>query len=222
MLLSIKKRELIEATQSFVKETLENAEGGHDWFHTLRVYNNALLISQNEQVNTLVVALSALLHDVADSKFHEGDESIGPTLAKAFLERNAVDAETIDHVVQIIENMSFKNSLDSEMGFSSPELRVVQDADRLDAMGAIGIARAFNYGGFKNRKLYDPEIKPNLNLSKEAYKKSTAPTINHFYEKLLLLKDSMHTKTGQELAQKRHDFMLQYLEHFYNEWEGNP
>lgn len=217
----MKENNLIQATKSFVKKTLENAEGGHDWFHTLRVYNNALLIAQSEEVDAQVVALSALLHDIADSKFNDGDESIGPTLAKTFLKSKAVNSETTDHVIKIIENMSFKNSLDSENKFSSKELEVVQDADRLDAIGAIGIARAFNYGGFKNRKLYDPEIKPNLNLSKEAYKKSMAPTINHFYEKLLLLKDKMNTKTGQVLAKERHDFMLQYLDHFYKEWGGS-
>lgn len=212
--------ELIKTTKEFVKETLENAEGGHDWFHTLRVYNNAILISKNEKVDQLVVSLSALLHDIADSKFHDGDETIGPTIAKAFLKSNSVNAKTINHVIKIIENMSFKNSLDSGVRFSSKELEVVQDADRLDAIGAIGIARAFNYGGFKKRKLYDPEITPNLNQSKEEYKKSDAPTINHFYEKLLLLRDKMNTETGRQLAIKRHDFMLKYLEQFYAEWEG--
>ena len=212
--------QLIDATIAFAKQTLEHAEGGHDWFHTLRVYNNALLISNNEPVDVLVVSLSALLHDIADSKFHNGDETIGPRIAGNFLEDNSVDHEVIEHVVKIIENMSFKNSLALEKPFSSKEMEVVQDADRLDAIGAIGIARAFNYGGFKNRKLYDPNIEPNLNLSKEEYKKSTAPTINHFYEKLLLLKDSMHTKTGKQLAQKRHAFMLDYLDQFYNEWNG--
>ena len=160
------------------------------------------------------------MHDIADSKFHNGDETIGPRIAGNFLEDNSVDHEVIEHVVKIIENMSFKNSLALEKPFSSKEMEVVQDADRLDAIGAIGIARAFNYGGFKNRKLYDPNIEPNLNLSKEEYKKSTAPTINHFYEKLLLLKDSMHTETGKQLAQKRHAFMLDYLDQFYNEWNG--
>ena len=212
--------QLIEATKDFVKETLKDAEGGHDWFHTLRVFNNAQLISKNEDVDTLVVSLSALLHDIADSKFHDGDESIGPKLANSFLETQSVDEAIINHVVKIIENMSFKNSLENGVSFTSKELEVVQDADRLDAIGAIGVARAFNYGGFKNRKLYDPEFKPNLNLSKEEYKKSTAPTINHFYEKLLLLKDKMNTKTGQLLAEKRHDFMLKYLEQFYSEWNG--
>ena len=212
--------QLIDVTITFAKQTLEHAEGGHDWFHTLRVYNNALLISKNEPVDVLVVSLSALLHDIADSKFHNGDETIGPRIAGNFLEDNSVDHEVIEHVVKIIENMSFKNSLALEKPFSSKEMEVVQDADRLDAIGAIGIARAFNYGGFKNRKLYDPNIEPNLNLSKEEYKKSTAPTINHFYEKLLLLKDSMHTETGKQLAQKRHAFMLDYLDQFYNEWNG--
>lgn len=212
--------QLIDVTITFAKQTLEHAEGGHDWFHTLRVYNNALLISNNEPVDVLVVSLSALLHDIADSKFHNGDETIGPRIAGNFLEDNSVDHEVIEHVVKIIENMSFKNSLALEKPFSSKEMEVVQDADRLDAIGAIGIARAFNYGGFKNRKLYDPNIEPNLNLSKEEYKKSTAPTINHFYEKLLLLKDSMHTETGKQLAQKRHAFMLDYLDQFYNEWNG--
>lgn len=213
--------ELIKTTKKFVRETLENAEGGHDWFHTLRVYNNAMLISKNEKADQLVVSLSALLHDIADSKFHGGDETIGPTIAKAFLKSNSVNAKTINHVIKIIENMSFKNSLDLGIRFSSKELEVVQDADRLDAIGAIGIARAFNYGGFKNRKLYDPEITPNLNQSKEEYKKSDAPTINHFYEKLLLLKDKMNTETGRQLAEKRHDFMLKYLEQFYGEWKGD-
>lgn len=212
--------QLIDVTITFAKQTLEHAEGGHDWFHTLRVYNNALLISKNEPVDVLVVSLSALLHDIADSKFHNGDETIGPRIAGNFLEDNSVDHEVIEHVVKIIENMSFKNSLALEKPFSSKEMEVVQDADRLDAIGAIGIARAFNYGGFKNRKLYDPNIEPNLNLNKEEYKKSTAPTINHFYEKLLLLKDSMHTETGKQLAQKRHAFMLDYLDQFYNEWNG--
>lgn len=214
------EKQLIEATKHFAKQTLEHAEGGHDWFHTLRVYKNALLISKSESVDTLIVSLSALLHDVADSKFHQGDESIGPRLAGKFLESHSVDERTVDHVVKIIENMSFKNSLGPENIFTSKEMEVVQDADRLDAIGAIGIARAFNYGGFKNRKLYDPWIEPQLNLTKEEYKHSEAPTINHFYEKLLLLKDSMNTETGRQIAQKRHAFMEEYLEQFYSEWHG--
>lgn len=211
---------LIEKTKTFVKQELANAEGGHDWFHIERVYKNALLISKTESVNIVIVELAALLHDIADSKFHKGDETIGPQKAREFLFNQNVSSEIIEHVVNIIANMSFSKSLDKRSLFTSPELEVVQDADRLDAIGAIGIARCFNYGGFKNRALYNPEIKPNLNMSKAAYKTSTAPTINHFYEKLLLLKDKMNTKTGKRIAEKRHKFMLQYLDQFYAEWEG--
>lgn len=211
---------LIEKTMAFVKQQLSDAEGGHDWFHTQRVYNNALLIAKHEKVDTLLVSLAALLHDVADSKFHNGDESIGPKLAREFLFKHNVDSQIIEHVVNIIENISFKNSLEKGKSFHSSELEVVRDADRLDAIGAIGIARCFNYGGFKKRAIYNPDIKPNLNMSKDEYKKSTAPSINHFYEKLLLLKDQMHTKTGKSLALKRHEFMENYLSQFYDEWDG--
>lgn len=212
--------QLIEATKLFVKETLKNAEGGHDWFHTKRVYNNALLISKTENVDVFIVKLGALLHDIADSKFHNGDETVGPQMAREFLFKQNVDSLVIEHVVNIIKHISFKNSLENESGFSSKELEVIQDADRLDAIGAIGIARCFNYGGFKNRPIYDPEIKPNLNMTKKNYKTSASPTINHFYEKLLLLKGMMNTKTGKQLAEKRHQFMMLYLNQFYDEWDG--
>lgn len=212
--------EIINKTISFVKDTLAGAEGGHDWFHTQRVYKNALLIAKAEPVDTFVVSLGALLHDIADSKFHDGDESIAPKLAQKFLIEINVDSTVIAHVVNIIENISFKGGNEAQK-FRSLELDVIQDADRLDAIGAIGIARTFNYGGFKNRTIYNPDIKPDLNMSKEAYKASTAPTINHFYEKLLLLKDKMNTKTGKEIANERHAFMQQFLDQFYNEWNGN-
>jgi uncharacterized protein len=212
---------LIQNTINFVKETLQNAEGGHDWFHVERVFHTTKLISQHEEVDALIVQLAALLHDIADPKFHDGDESVGPNMARDFLTSQSVDDNSIDHVVKIIQHMSFKNSLDKgSVTFSSKELETVQDADRLDAMGAIGIARAFNYGGFKNRTLYDPNVPPNLSMTKEEYKKSNAPTINHFYEKLLLLKEKMNTETGKRLAQERHQFMLDYLEQFYKEWKG--
>lgn len=211
--------EIIEKTTAFVKETLANAEGGHDWFHVQRVYNNTLLIAEGEQVNLLTVQLGALLHDIADSKFHDGDESVGPRVARDFLEGLAVDASVIDHVENIIKHISFKGG-NEEQAFNSPELSVVQDADRLDAIGAIGIARCFNYGGFKNRGLYNPEIRPNLNMTKEEYKKSVTPTINHFYEKLLLLKDRMNTKTAKKIAMERHRYMESFLEQFYAEWNG--
>jgi len=212
--------QLIEATKSFVKETLKNAEGGHDWFHTERVYNNALLISKTEDVSVYVVQLGALLHDIADSKFHDGDETLGPKMAREFLFKHNVDSTIIEHVVNIIKYISFKNSLDGKSGFISKELEVIQDADRLDAIGAIGIARCFNYGGFKNRPLYDPSIKPIFKISKEEYKSSTSPTINHFYEKLLILKDKMNTKTGKQIAENRHQFMELFLKQFYDEWDG--
>lgn len=211
---------LIETTKNYVQTTLKDAEGGHDWFHTLRVYNNALLISKDENVDALVVALGALLHDIADSKFHDGNDTVGPKMAREFLFKHNVDSSVIEHVINIIENISFNKSLEKGEKFTSPELDVVQDADRLDAIGAIGIARCFNYGGFKNRKLFDPSIKPNMHMTKEEYKTSTAPTINHFYEKLLLLSDKMNTKTGKRIAKQRHQFMEQYLDQFYAEWDG--
>jgi uncharacterized protein len=187
--------DLINATIKFVKRELENAEGGHDWFHIERVYKNALLIANGEDCDILVVKLGALLHDIADSKFHNGDETLGPKKARLFLESENVPEKTILHIINIIDNISFKGG-NVIKNFHSLELDIVQDADRLDAIGAIGIARTFNYGGFKNRSIYNPNIAPNLHMSNEEYKNSTAPTINHFYEKLLLLKDKMNTKTG--------------------------
>ena len=210
---------LIEHTTAYVKETLQNAEGGHDWFHIERVYKNSLNIAASEEADLLVVKLGALLHDIADSKFHGGDDTIGPAKARDFLETQKVSEAIIDHVVKIIENISFKGG-NVQQQFRSIELDIVQDADRLDALGAIGIARTFNYGGFKNRPLYDPEIKPNLNMSKEEYKASLAPTINHFYEKLLLLKERMNTATGRKIAEQRHAFMEVFLDQFYAEWDG--
>lgn len=215
-----KKETIIEATKDFVKETLKNAESGHDWFHTLRVYNNARLIAKSESVDLYIVALGALLHDIADSKFHNGDDNIAPRVARKFLVQHNVDSFVINSVIDIINNISFNKSLETNNKTNSIELDVVQDADRLDAIGAIGIARCFNYGGFKNRKLFDPSIKPNLKMSKNEYKNSTAPTINHFYEKLLLLSDKMNTKTGKKIAKERHQFMTEYLDQFHAEWEG--
>ena len=210
---------IIDKTIVFVKDKLEKAEGGHDWFHIERVYKNALLIAQEEECNLLVVKLGALLHDIADSKFNNGDETVGPKVAKEFLEQENVDQSIIEHVIKIIENISFKGG-NFKKQFHSKELDIVQDADRLDAIGAIDIARTFNYGGFKNRPIYNPSIAPNLSMSKEEYKNSDAPTLNHFYEKLLLLKDKMNTATGKKLAQQRHQFMENFLSQFYAEWEG--
>ena len=210
---------LIENTISFVKKELQGAEGGHDWFHIERVYKNALNISKEENCDETIVALGALLHDIADSKFHGGDETVGPRVARKFLESQNTSEEIIVHVINIIENISFKVG-NFERKFSSIELDIVQDADRLDAIGAIGIARCFNYGGFKNRPLYNPEIPVNRNMTKEEYKNSVSPTINHFYEKLLLLKDKMNTKSGKKIAEERHNYMEGFLEQFFFFFEG--
>lgn len=210
---------LIDSTISFVKDQLKTAEGGHDWFHIERVYRNALLIAESETCNIEIVKLGALLHDIADSKFHNGDETVGPKTARIFLESQNVSEEIITHVINIIQNISFKGG-NFDKKFNSIELEIVQDADRLDAIGAIGIARTFNYGGFKNRQIYNPAIAPKLTMSKEEYKNSDAPTLNHFYEKLLLLKDKMNTETGKKIALERHKFMENFLSQFYAEWEG--
>ncbi len=211
---------IINKTVDFVKETLANAEGGHDWWHIYRVWNNAKHIAEHEDgVDILVIELGALLHDIADSKFHGGGEEIGPATARLFLTSLNVDQHIIEHVENIIRHISFKGGINGQK-WMSPELAIVQDADRLDALGAIGVARTFNYGGHKGRGLYDPNIKPNLSMTTEEYKKGNNPTINHFYEKLLLLKDLMNTKTGKTIAEDRHKFMERYLEQFYAEWEG--
>ncbi len=210
---------VVIATKNYVKRELLDAEGGHDWFHIERVYKTAMAIAKNEAANLEVVSLAALLHDIADYKFNNGNEEIGPQKAAKFLTSIKVQDAVVEKVIAIVKNIGFKGGK-QKPDFESIELAIVQDADYLDAMGAIGIARAFNYGGFKNRKLYDPAIAPDLEMTKETYKKSTAPTINHFYEKLLLLKDKMQTKTGKKLAEKRHRFMENYLDQFFKEWEG--
>lgn len=211
--------DLINNTIQFVKKELHGAEGGHDWFHIERVFKNALHIAQTEACDLIVVQLGALLHDIADSKFHDGDETVGPAKAWEFLENEDVPEHTIQQVINIIENISYKGG-NFDRKFHSKELDIVQDADRLDAIGAIGIARCFNYGGFKNRTIYDPGIAPNLSMTKEEYKKSDSPTVNHFYEKLLLLKDKMNTETGKQIALQRHQYMEDFLAQFYAEWNG--
>lgn len=209
----------IEQTAAFVKEALSSAEGGHDWWHIYRVWKLAKRIAAQEMVNETVVELAALLHDIADPKFYGGDEDIGPQRAGEFMQSIGIDEDIQVQVLQVIRHMSFKQQFEAT-GFVSPEMLVVQDADRLDAIGAIGIARTFNYGGFKNRLIYDPNVPVATYATKEAYKNSEAPTINHFYEKLLLLKDLMNTTTGKQLAEARHAFMEGYLEQFFKEWEG--
>lgn len=211
--------EILAQTERYVKEKMSGEGSGHDWWHIYRVRQNARTLSAEEAVDVFVVELAALLHDIGDHKFHHGDTSVGPQMARTWLESLQVDEATIAHVCAIIADLSFKGS-----GVSTPmasrEGMVVQDADRLDALGAIGVARTFAYGGHKNRAMYDPDIPPVMHHSFEAYQKSTAPTINHFYEKLLLLKDRMNTATARRMAKERHVFMEQFLAEFFAEWEG--
>jgi len=208
---------LISKTIDFVKNKLKNAEAGHDWFHVERVWNLSKKIAENEVCDILIVELGALLHDIADAKFHNGNEEIGPSIAKMFLKEQNIEDDIINQIVFIIENISFKNRF-GMCGDMPVELQIVQDADRLDAIGAIGIARAFHFGGFKNNPLYLPDEKPRISLSKEEYKRSKGTSINHFYEKLLLIKDLMNTKKGKELAKVRHLYMEGFLSQFYKEW----
>lgn len=208
----------IEKTINFVKQKLEGAEAGHDWFHIERVWKLSKKIAKNEEANTEIVELAALLHDIADPKFHDGDETLAIKISLEFLKNIDVEENIINQVLYIIENISFKNRSQAPE-IPSIELQIVQDADRLDAIGAIGIARTFNFGGFKNNLMYHPDIQPQLNMSKEEYKKSNGTTINHFYEKLLLLKDLMNTETAKKIASERHDFMLKFLDEFYKEWK---
>jgi len=212
---------IIQKTVTFVKETLFDAEGGHDWWHIYRVWKLSKHIAKTENVDTFIIELGALLHDIAESKFHDGDETVGPRKAREFLSSINVEERVITHIENIISNISFKNEKGGGKKFKSPELYVIQDADRLDAMGAVGIARAFNYGGYKGREIYNPEIKVNLDMTKEEYINTNAPTLNHFYEKLLLLKDKMNTNTGKSMAKHRHKYMEQFIDEFYKEWSGD-
>lgn len=210
-------RNVIDNTVEFVKEKLEGAEAGHDWYHIERVWKLSKKIAETEECNHDVVELSALLHDIADPKFHNGDETLALKISREFLEGQKISEETIEQVLFVIKNISFKNR-DEAPSDLSIELKIVQDADRIDAIGAIGIGRTFNFGGFKNNLMYDPEIKPSFNMSKDEYKKSNGTTINHFYEKLLLLKDLMNTEKGKKIAEERHHFMLLFLDQFFKEW----
>ncbi len=212
--------ELIQKTINLVKEKLEGTESGHDWFHIERVWKLSLKIQEKEGGDKLIIELAALLHDIADPKFHNGDETLASKIVRNFLTEQNLDPSVMEKVIFIIENMSFKNRNDAPENLPL-ELKIVQDADRLDAIGAIGIARTFNFGGYKNNLMYHPDIKPKLNQTKEEYKKSNGTTINHFYEKLLLLKDLLNTDTAKNIADHRHQFMLQFLEEFYNEWNVN-
>ncbi|MHC2991372.1 phosphohydrolase [Pontibacter sp. HJ8] len=215
-----KEKEIIAATEAYVKEMLSGEGSGHDWWHIYRVWKNALHIASEETgADLFIVELAALLHDIGDHKFHNGDDTVGSRMVRAWLEKFELPHEVIQHISSIVSDLSFKGAGTSS---SMPTLegRIVQDADRLDAIGAIGIARTFAFGGHKGRELYNPDIRPVLHDSFETYKSSTAPTINHFYEKLLLLKDRLHTQTARKLADARHQYMEGFLEQFYAEWEG--
>lgn len=214
------QQDIIDRTAAHVKTLLSGEGSGHDWWHILRVWNNAKTIAATEKADLFVVELAALLHDIGDHKFHNGDETVGPKMAAEWLKSIKVQDEVIDHIINIIKELSFKGA-NTSSDMSSIEGKIVQDADRLDAIGAIGIARTFAYGGHKNREMYNPAISPELHSTFEAYKASTAPTINHFYEKLLLLKDRMHTKTAKALAENRHQYMVTFLDQFFEEWNGN-
>ena len=218
--MNAQQTEILLKTTNFVKRQVADAEAGHDWQHIQRVLKNAEELLNYEQADTFIVKLGCLLHDIADAKFHDGNEELGPKQTASFLTALHLEKSVIDEVVYIVKHSSFKSDTIS-IAEKSIEFQIVQDADRLDALGAIGIARTFNYGGYKNRAIFNAKIPPKTKQSKAEYKASNAPTINHFYEKLLLLKDQMNTKSGKQLAQQRHEFMLQFLNQFYEEC-GKP
>jgi uncharacterized protein len=213
----MKYQDIIQSLATVVKEKFKSESGGHDWWHIYRVWQLSKRIAEGEKADIFVVELAALLHDVADWKYNDGDEFAGGKVARSLLSEYSLPDQIINQVAEIIDSLSFKGAgVDSTM--KTFEGQIVQDADRLDAIGAIGVARTFAYGGMKGRGIYDPEIKPSLHDSFETYKKSDSPTINHFYEKLLLLKDRMNTQTGIEMAAERHQFLEQFLNQFFREW----
>lgn len=212
--------EIIQKTQDFLKEKFATESSGHDYWHMYRVWKLAKHIATKEKgVDTFTLELAALLHDIADWKFADGDEEAGPKAAREWLESLAVDDAVIRHIEDIIRNVSFKGA-NVETKLDTIEGKIVHDADKLDAIGAIGIGRTFAYGGAKGRPMHDPNVTAEQHSSFEAYKNSNSPTINHFYEKLLLLKDRMFTETGKQLAQHRHEHMEAFLQEFLDEWEG--
>lgn len=216
----MENNEIIKRTQEHVKNVLGADNSGHDWWHIYRVWKTARYIAANEQADLFIVDLAALLHDIADWKFHDGDATIGSKSAKQWLSQFAMTEDNIKHVCTIIESVSFKGA-GVKSTVTTLEAQIVQDADRLDAMGAIGIGRAFAYGGYADRKMYDPAIPPVTHQSFKTYKAHKGTTINHFYEKLLLLKDRMNTQTGKRLAQSKHQVMENFLKQFLMEWEAD-
>ncbi len=213
------QEEIISKICEKLKAEFANEVSGHDWWHLFRVWNTAKHITQIEKANMFVVELGALLHDIADWKFNNNDESVGPKKVTALLEPFEVSKDVIDQVCDIVATVSFKGSAAINK-IKTIEGKIVQDADRLDAIGAIGIARAFAYGGFVKRPIYNPDEKYQSNQNEASYTKNNSTSINHFYEKSLLLKDRMNTVTGRKMAESRHEYMKDYLEHFYREWDG--
>lgn len=217
--MTTKEQEIIKKTKNFVKEKLSGEGSGHDWWHIYRVYQTAIKICEEEKGNLFIVKLAALLHDIADWKFNDGDDKAGGKEARKWLKQLKVEEEKINQVCQIIDNLSFKGAGEKNK-IKTLEGKIVQDADRIDALGAIGIARTFAYGGFKKREIYNPHISPTLHQNFEEYKKSEGTSFNHFYEKILLLKDQINTKSALKIAEKRHQFLENYVEQFLLEWKG--
>jgi len=212
------KKLIVDKTKEFVENKLGGEGTGHDYWHTLRVYKTSVYIGKKENADIFVVELAALLHDIADWKFNDGNSDIGPETSRLWLESIGVDDDIINKITTIIRTISFKGGTTSSSQ-ETVEGKVVQDADRLDAIGAIGIARAFAYGGYKERELYNPNVKPQKYKDFEQYKNNVDTTVNHFYEKLMLLKDLMNTSSGKAMALKRHEFMENYLDKFFGEWD---
>ncbi len=211
------QQKIVDQTAAHVRSQMEGDSSGHDWWHVWRVWQNSLFISRTENADRFVTELAALLHDIADWKFHDGDDSAGPKAARAWLSEQSIGESVIDHVCDIVATVSFKGA-GVETPMATLEGKIVQDADRLEAIGAIGIARCFAFGGAKGRLMHDPDDPPELHASFDDYKKKSGPSINHFYEKLLLLKDRMNTETGLKLAAQRHQVLEEFLEQFHAEW----
>jgi uncharacterized protein len=218
-MLVMDKGEILKQTDTHVRSLLSGEGSGHDWWHVDCVRKTALHIAKEEKADLFIVELGALLHDIADWKFHKGDDSVGPRMAREWLQKLGVDEQTINHVCEIIKDISFKGA-GVKTAMKTKEGMIVQDADRIQALGAIGVARCFAYGGSKAREIYNPDIKPTMHQSFEQYKSANGTSLNHFYEKLLLLKDRMNTAAGKKIAEKRHAYMEQFLEQFYKEWNG--
>jgi uncharacterized protein len=215
--ISIFQQAVLDKTVEYVQRALGYDKVSHDWWHIYRVWKTAIYIARQEQADLFIVQLAALLHDIADWKFHQGDDTASANVAEKWLREIAVEEEVASRVIEIINGVTFKGAK-VENTIKTLEGKIVQDADRLDAIGAIGIARTFAYGGHKGIAIHDPNILPVLHTSFAEYKNHKGTTINHFYEKLLLLKDLMNTKTGKKLAEKRHKIMENYLDQFNQEW----